>query len=316
MSEEDKKKELDDSKAVEKAEKSKKSRKTKVKQKKAGEPEVDEEEVGEESEELKKATAGEELAEVEEVADERVIKKKIKEGEKEILDEERKFLEWKPKTEIGRKVQDGEITSISGVLRKSTPIKEVEIVEKLVSDLDEEVITVDRVQRATDSGRRMRFRVVASVGNRNGLVGVGVAKGKEAGPTIRKAIDRAKLNIKEVKRGCGSWECGCGNPHTVPFTVAGRSGSVEVTLRPAPRGVGLVSGELAKSIISLAGISDVWVITKGHTRTGVNFAKAVFDALVNTNKVKLKKQDIEVLNVVSGIAKSDASSESIQATGE
>ncbi|MFC2162939.1 30S ribosomal protein S5 [Candidatus Altiarchaeota archaeon] len=179
--------------------------------------------------------------------------------ERDPIDEEARFNAWEPKTLIGKQVKAGKITNISEILRKSTPIMEKEIVEKLVINLDEEVLAVDRVQRTTDSGRRMRFRVVAAVGNRNGLIGIGVAKGKEAGPTIRKAIDRGKLNIKEVKRGCGSWECVCGNPHTVPFKVEGSCGSVKVQLKPAPRGVGLVSGILAKNIISLAGISDVFV---------------------------------------------------------
>ncbi|MFH1404367.1 MAG: 30S ribosomal protein S5 [Candidatus Altiarchaeota archaeon] len=265
---------------------------------------VEEEEVSVLEEEDKKI-AGEEIVEVEESENEKIIEKTIKKSEKELFEEDNSLVNWKPRTSIGQKVYDEEITSIGDVLRLSSMIKEVEIVEKLVPEIEEEVLCVDRVQRTTDSGRRMRFRVVAAVGNRNGLVGIGVAKGKEAGPTIRKAIDRAKVSIIEIKRGCGSWECGCGNPHTVPFTVSGKSGSVEVVLRPAPRGVGLVSGELANSILSLAGISDVWVNTKGHTRTGVNFARAVFDALTNTNRVKLKENDINCLNVKSGVVLPD-----------
>jgi len=252
-------------------------------------------------EKVEKPTAGEELAEVEESPNEKVIEKKIKKGEKDILAEERTYIEWNPRTKLGKQVKEGQLTTMADILRQSVPIKEVEIVDKLVPDLEEEIISVDRVQRTTDSGRRMRFRVVSAIGNRNGLVGVGVAKGKEAGPTIRKAIDRAKLNIKEIKRGCGSWECGCGGPHTVPFMVSGKSGSVEVTLRPAPQGVGLVSGEAANNIIGLSGITDVWIKTKGHTRTGINFAKAVFYALVSTNCVKIKEQDIKELNLVSGL---------------
>ncbi|MBD3387703.1 MAG: 30S ribosomal protein S5 [Candidatus Altiarchaeales archaeon] len=210
---------------------------------------------------------------------------------------------WKPKTKLGWKVHNGEITSMHEVMQQSSPIKEVEIIDKLLPELQEEILDVGRVQRVTDSGRRMRFRIVAAVGNRDGYFGVGESKGKEAGPTIRKSIERAKLNIKEVKRGCGSWECGCGNPHTVPFLVSGKEGSVNVTLRPAPRGVGIVSGELAKTILSLAGIKDVWVSTKGHTRTGINFARAVINALENTNYVKIKEGDNECLNIVAGQSK-------------
>jgi len=215
------------------------------------------------------------------------------------MDEKDNFSEA-PKTVVGKKVMNGEITTMHEFMQLSTPIKEVGIVDKLLPDLQDEIISVSRVQRVTDSGRRMRFKVVVAVGNNNGYVGVGDAKGKEAGPTIKKAIERAKLNIKEIKRGCGSWECGCGEPHSVPFKVIGKSGSVRVTLIPAPRGVGLVGGEIAKKILSLSGISDVWVHTEGHTRTSINFANAIIDALSNTNKVKIREKDIKNLNIVSG----------------
>ena len=207
---------------------------------------------------------------------------------------------WVPRTSVGEKVKSGEIKTMNEFMKLSAPIKEVEIVDKLLPMMGEEVIDVGRVQRVTDSGRRMRFRVVVGVGNRNGYVGVGVAKGKEAGPTIRKAIERAKLNVVEIKRGCGSWECGCGGPHTVPFRVTGKTGSVSVTLSPAPRGTDLVSGEIARKILALAGISDVWVHTDGHTRTAINFSSAVLDALANTKRMKVKDSDVDNLNIILG----------------
>ncbi len=207
---------------------------------------------------------------------------------------------WEPRTKLGKLVKNNEIKTMHEIMEISTPIKEVEIVDKLLPDLHEEVIDVGRVQRVTDSGRRMRFRVVMAIGNKNGYVGVGEATGKEAGPTIRKAIEKAKLNIWEIKRGCGGWECGCGNPHTVPFKVVGNSGSVRVTLMPASRGIGLASGGIARKILSLAGLNDVWVHTEGHTRTSINFAKAVIDALANINKVKIRDADIKNLRIIAG----------------
>jgi small subunit ribosomal protein S5 len=188
------------------------------------------------------------------------------------------------------------------LLSLSTPIKEVEIVDKLLPELSEEILNVGRVQRVTDSGRRMRFRVITAVGNGNGYVGLGEAKGKEAGPTIRKAIERAKLNIISIKRGCASWECGCGTPHTVPFKVSGKSGGVEVDILPAPRGVGLVSGEIPKKVLALAGISDAWVHTRGHTRTNLNFAHAIYNALYATNSIKVKESDTASLKIIAGQA--------------
>lgn len=287
------------------AEKSTKAKVKKEKPEKAKDVKPAEEEevevveaVAEEEPILDAATSGV-LGEAVEIVDERILKKKVRAGIEEESAEERERV-WVPKTELGKRVYNGEINSMQQIVRLSIPIQEVEVIDKLLPNLQEEIINVGRVQRTTDSGRRTRFRVVAAVGNNNGFIGVGSAKGKEAGPTIRKAIERAKLDVKEIKRGCGSWECGCGKPHTVPFRVSGKAGSISVELRPAPRGVGLVSGEIAKSILSLAGITDVWVATDGHSRTGINFAFAVFNALVNTNYTKVGEKEIRNLNIVSG----------------
>jgi small subunit ribosomal protein S5 len=207
---------------------------------------------------------------------------------------------WEPKTRLGQMVKDGEITTMKDALATGLKIREPEIVDILLPDLDDEVLDVNMVQRMTDSGRRVRFAIMTVVGNQNGYVGLGSSKGKEVGPAIRKAIDNAKLNIIEIRRGCGSWECGCGAPHTIPFTVKGKSGSTEVTFRPAPRGVGLAVGDVAKHILRLSGIKDTWGFTRGQTRTTINYAKAVFSALHNTAKLKTSQSQINNLNIKSG----------------
>jgi small subunit ribosomal protein S5 len=104
----------------------------------------------------------------------------------------------------------------------------------------------------------------------------------------------------EVKRGCGSWECGCYRSHSLPFKVVGRSGSVEVTLKPAPQGVGLAVGDVAKSVLRLAGITDAWGSTKGHTKTTVNYALATFDALRQTTRMKVRTDVADRLKIKAG----------------
>lgn len=207
---------------------------------------------------------------------------------------------WKPKTRLGMLVQSGEITSMSEALRSGLPLREPEIVDILLPELEDEVLDVNMVQRMTDSGRRVRFSITTVVGNGNGFVGVGRTKGKEVGPSIRKSIDIAKLNMIEVKRGCGSWECGCGTPHTLPFAVQGKTGSVRVTFKPAPRGVSLAVGDVSKHILRLAGIKDVWGFAKGHTKTTVNFALAAYDALRKTAEVRVSPEQSKTLEIVSG----------------
>jgi small subunit ribosomal protein S5 len=207
---------------------------------------------------------------------------------------------WVPKTELGKKVHGGEITTMADALHSGLPLREAQIVDQLLPNLHDEVLDVNMVQRMTDSGRRFKFAVTVVVGNGDGFVGLGRAKGKEVGPTIRRAIDRAKLEILEVYRGCGSWECGCGRPHTVPFQVSGRSGSVVVTFKPAPQGVGLAVGDVAKPILRFAGITDAWGYTDGHTKTTVNYAQSAYQALVALASLKVTSEDQQRLKIVRG----------------
>ena len=201
-------------------------------------------------------------------------------------------MTWEPKTKLGKLVMEGKVTSMSQALHSGLPLREPEIVDALLPDLQDEVIDVRMVQRMTDSGRRTKFSVMVAVGNGDGFVGLGKAKAKEVGVSIRKALDKAKLNIIEIKRGCGSWECGCGMPHSLPFKVTGKCGSVVVTLKPAPKGVGLAVGDVAKVILRLAGVKDAWEFTRGHTKTTFNYAMATFDALKNTRIVKINPKII------------------------
>ena len=113
---------------------------------------------------------------------------------------------WEPRTRLGAAVMAGKIISYEAALASGLPIREVEIVDALIPNLEDEVISVNMVQRMTDSGRRVRFNVMACVGNRDGYVGLGMAKAKEVATAIRKAITAAKLNLISVQRGNGSWE--------------------------------------------------------------------------------------------------------------
>ena len=193
--------------------------------------------------------------------------------------------EWVPRTKLGRMVKEGHITTIDEIFQQALPIQEAEIVDILLPNLREEVVDINLVQKQTDAGELSRFKVTVVIGNENGYVGVGEGKAREIGPAIRIAIRDAKLNLIPVRLGCGSWECGCGAPHSLPFRVEGKAGSVRVVLLPAPRGTGLVAADSIKVLLRLAGLKDVRSYSKGHTKTTVNFVKAAYNALKNTYRV-------------------------------
>jgi small subunit ribosomal protein S5 len=205
---------------------------------------------------------------------------------------------WEPRTRLGKRVQDGEIDSMEQALQSGLPLKEPQIVDQLLPGLDDEVLDINMVQRMTDSGRRVKFRCVVVVGNRDGYVGYAQGRDDQVGSAIQKAIDIAKLNIIDVSRGCGSWECGCGRTHTVALRTSGKAGSVEVEVQPAPRGLGLAGGETPRKVLELAGIEDAWTHASGNTRTTVNFAKATFNALRNTAEARVPERTREKREVI------------------
>jgi hypothetical protein len=73
-----------------------------------------------------------------------------------------------------------------------------------------------------------------------------------------------------------------------------------VTFKPAPRGVGLAVGDVAKPVLRFAGITDAWGFTEGHTKTTVNYAQAAFTALRALSELKVTPEDAERLKVVRG----------------
>jgi small subunit ribosomal protein S5 len=182
-------------------------------------------------------------------------------------------------------VQEGRISSLEEIFMQGMKIRESMIVDILEPGLEQEVLNIGLIQKQTDAGEQSRFRALVVVGNSNGYVGLGSEKAKQVRTAIQKATVQAKMNLFPVKRGCGSWECGCGRSHTLPFKVLGKCGSVRVELLPAPRGVGLVAGETAKTILRLVGIQDCWTRTFGSTRTIPSFAYATYYALRETYNV-------------------------------
>ncbi len=192
---------------------------------------------------------------------------------------------WAPRTALGRMVLEGKITSIDEVFSQGLKIKEPEIVDILLPNLESEVLDVSIVQKQTDAGERTMFKSIVVVGNHDGFVGLGAGVARQVRSAIEKGILNAKLNIFPVRRGCGSWECDCGEPHSLPYRVSGKCGSVRVEIIPGPKGLGIVAGEVAKRIIDFAGVKDCWTKSFGSTKTTPSYAFATYNALKNTYRI-------------------------------
>ncbi len=212
---------------------------------------------------------------------------------------------WIPKTDLGKKVKSGEIKTIDEILDKGLKIRESEIIDKLMPELETDLILIGQArgkfgggqrrafkqtQKKTGDGSKVSFSTLAVVGNKDGYVGIGLGKSNETVPAREKAIRNAKLNMIKIKRGCGSWECACGTPHSIPFEVNGKCASSEIYIKPAPKGLGLCIADECKKVLELAGIKDVWSKTFGQTNTRVNLIFACFYALKQLTKSKVNKK--------------------------
>ncbi|MCW1293797.1 MAG: 30S ribosomal protein S5 [Candidatus Parvarchaeota archaeon] len=216
------------------------------------------------------------------------------------------------RTELGKRVLSGEIKDIDDIFAKNIPILEAGIVDFLIPDLKTEFLYVGQskgklgggkrrivrnTQKVTAEGKTQHFSAMAVVGDGKGHIGVGRGRGLESVIAKEKAVKNAKLNLIKIKFGCGSWECTCHGTHSIPFKVDGKSGSVRVTLIPAPKGIGLCVADDIKIIMRLAGIKDVWSKVEGKAGTRVNLGYAVFDALHSLNVLRYNKSVAENLGI-------------------
>ena len=205
---------------------------------------------------------------------------------------------WEPKTKLGKDVKSGKIKDIDEILDNDNKILEEGIVDYLLN-LESDLMAIGQAkgkfgggkrrawrqtQRKTEEGNVLTFSSMAVVGDEKGHVGIGVGKASETLPARDKAIRKAKLNIIKVQRACSSFDCACSEPHSIPFEVTGKAGSVRLTLIPAPQGTGLVVANELKKILKLAGIKDVYSKSFGKIRTTFNLMKACIDALQKTNR--------------------------------
>lgn len=197
--------------------------------------------------------------------------------------------DWTPRTELGRKVLQREITEMEEVITSNLAIQEHQVVRLLLPDLEYEVIEVNLVQKKTDAGQTSSFRSTVAVGNRDGWIGVAADKARQVHGSIEKALNKALLSVVPVRLGCGSWECVCGTEHSLRVKAVGKGGSVKVEILPGPRGLGIVAADTAKTVIQLAGVNDCWVNSFGETRTALSFALATYDALKRTFELVSKE---------------------------
>lgn len=133
---------------------------------------------------------------------------------------------------------------------------------------DERVVNIDRVARVVKGGRRFRFRALVVVGDRKGKVGIGIAKGADVTTAVAKAVEVAKKHFITVNLYKG----------TLPHESEAKVGGARILVKPASAGTGLIAGGVVRTVLEVAGVSNVLSKSLGSTNK-INTAYATIAAL-------------------------------------
>ena len=136
------------------------------------------------------------------------------------------------------------------------------------TELQEKLVSLNRVAKVTKGGRTFSFAAVAVVGDGKGTIGHGLGKARDVSQAISKAVDDAKKNLIKVPLHNG----------TIPHEQKGKYGAGKVLIKPASDGTGVIAGGAMRAVLEIAGVQNVLAKSQGSSNPH-NVVKATVDAL-------------------------------------
>lgn len=140
--------------------------------------------------------------------------------------------------------------------------------EKVSDGLEKRMVSLNPISKVTKGGKTMRYDALMVVGDKNGKVGIGLAKALDVTQAIEKATLVAKKNMISV----------CMDGTTIPHDIIGKFGTTKVIMMPSQEGKGIIAGGAVRDVVELAGIKDITTKLYGSNNP-VNCVKATFEGL-------------------------------------
>ena len=140
--------------------------------------------------------------------------------------------------------------------------------EKVSDGLEKRMVNLNAISKVTKGGKTLRYDALMVVGDKNGKVGIGMAKALDVTQAIEKATLVAKKNMINV----------CIDGTTIPHDIIGKFGTTKVIMMAAKEGKGIIAGGVVRDVVELAGIKDITTKLYGSNNP-VNCVKAAFEGL-------------------------------------
>ena len=140
--------------------------------------------------------------------------------------------------------------------------------ERVSDGLEKRMVNLNAISKVTKGGKTLRYDALMVVGDKNGKVGIGLAKALDVTQAIEKATLVAKKNMINV----------CIDGTTIPHDIIGKFGTTKVIMMPSPEGKGIIAGGAVRDVVELAGIKDITTKLYGSNNP-INCVKATFEGL-------------------------------------